>query len=195
DSQIPPARRAVGLDPNRLSLLLAVISKRCKGLSVGNADVYANVAGGLRLSEPALDLALTLAVASSLNERPLDSGLAAMGEVGLGGEIRVVTQVEARLRELAKLGFTRALIPRGNLEGLDVQGLGSLRVTGVDSLLTALAQVGIDVNSSEPDAASPHRKRPRPTRHPAGGTACGTACGTAAPEDLPDEAWATPTPW
>ncbi len=106
-----PRRMASGVDFNRLLLVLAVLEKRA-GLRLGQADVYANVTGGLRLSEPAADLALAVAVASSLKDRPVPPGTAVVGEVGLSGEVRGVPQAERRAREAARLGFTRLILAR-----------------------------------------------------------------------------------
>lgn len=137
---VPPVRRAVGLDGNRLSLLLAVMSRRLKGIGLGQCDVYASCAGGLRLSEPALDLALVLAIASSRRDQGVEAGFAACGEVGLGGEIRSVGQLETRLKELAKMGFRQVLVPAtgGNLPRVE-----GLKVIGVRHLHQALAAAGL----------------------------------------------------
>ncbi|MBR5093763.1 MAG: DNA repair protein RadA [Oscillospiraceae bacterium] len=104
------ARRSNGLDYNRAAMLLAVLEKR-GGIPVGNCDSYINVVGGLDLDEPAADLATILAVASSYLDRPLGSDLAAIGEVGLAGEIRSVGDMDPRLTEIARLGFRRCVIP------------------------------------------------------------------------------------
>jgi DNA repair protein RadA/Sms len=104
------ARRSNGIDYNRAAMLLAVLEKR-GGLPVGNCDAYINVVGGLSLEEPAADLATVLAVASSYLDRPLGSDLAAIGEVGLAGEIRSVGNLNQRLSEIARLGFKRCVIP------------------------------------------------------------------------------------
>ena len=106
-----PRRTTEGFDYNRANLLLAVLEKR-GGLNLGNCDAYINIIGGLRLDEPAADLAMVLAVASSFRDKALDDGLAAIGEVGLTGEVRAVTALEQRLTEAARNGFTRAIIPR-----------------------------------------------------------------------------------
>lgn len=111
----PPVRRAVGVDGNRMSLLLAVLSKRLGGLELGTKDVYAKVAGGLRLFEPALDLALAMAILSSNWDIPISPKLAAFGEIGLGGEVRPVAGTEIRLRELEKLGFERCAVAAKSL--------------------------------------------------------------------------------
>lgn len=117
DQGAPPTRRSVGLDVNRVSLLLAVLQKRLGAPGLGRSDVYVNVAGGVRLAEPALDLPLVLAVLSSQADRELPGDLAAFGEVGLGGEVRAVSGLEARLNELYKLGFRRCLVPSRSLKG------------------------------------------------------------------------------
>jgi DNA repair protein RadA/Sms len=106
-----PVRRASGVDPNRLALLVAVLTRRA-GLPVASHDVYANLAGGLNLAEPGLDLPLALALASSVRDRPVIVGTVAIGEVGLLGELRSVAGLERRLGEAARLGFTRAIVPR-----------------------------------------------------------------------------------
>ena len=141
----PPTRRAVGLDGNRLSLLLAVMNKRLSGLGTGNADVYANCAGGLRLSEPALDLPLVLAIASSRRDVAVDPHLAACGEVGLTGEIRSISQLEPRLKELSKMGFQRVLLPAQGDPHLQpwARALAPLQLVPVSTLSEALAASAI----------------------------------------------------
>jgi DNA repair protein RadA/Sms len=98
------------VDFARLLLLVAVLSKRV-GLNLSNQDVFVNVVGGLRISEPAADLAVAVAIASSYRNRPVAADLAVVGEVGLSGELRSVGQLERRLREAQKLGFRRCLVP------------------------------------------------------------------------------------
>ncbi len=107
-------RMASGIDQNRLSLLLAVLEKRA-GLNLLGEDVFINVAGGMTVDEPAADLAVVGAVASSLRNRPVRPGTAVFGEVGLAGEIRGTTQASLRLREAAQMGFTRVVVPEGNV--------------------------------------------------------------------------------
>ena len=107
-----PRRTCVGADPSRLAMLLAVLDRHA-GLFVVDQDVFVNVAGGLRLSEPAADLAVTLAVASSHLRRPVARGTVVLGEVGLTGELRRVPRLGERLAEAGRLGFTRALVPKG----------------------------------------------------------------------------------
>ncbi|MCS6879288.1 MAG: DNA repair protein RadA [Geminicoccaceae bacterium] len=123
------ARRAVvGWDPARLAMVLAVLEVRC-GLVTGGRDVYLNVAGGLRIVEPAADLAVAAAIVSAMLGVPLPSSTVVFGEVGLAGEIRAVGQVAARLKEAEKLGFVRALVPAASLVegfGLELEGLSRL---------------------------------------------------------------------
>ena len=135
-----PRRTASGIDHNRLSLLVAVLGRRA-GIGLSGHDVYANLAGGLTVSEPGLDLPLALALASSLRDRPLVEGTVAIGEVGLLGELRPVGGLDRRLREAARLGFTRAIVPRSRtrlddgLAGVDLVVVGSL----AEALRAALA--------------------------------------------------------
>lgn len=130
-----PQRTSTGFDTKRLQLLLAVLEKR-EGLRFSQNDVFLNVAGGVRLDEPAVDLAVALAVASSLKDVPLDSGTAVVGEVGLGGEIRAVSRIETRLTEIKQLGFERAMIPKANTKGLKVpEGLEILSVRRLSEAL------------------------------------------------------------
>jgi DNA repair protein RadA/Sms len=112
-------RTASGLDHNRLSLLLAVLDKRA-GLNLASDDVYVNVAGGMTIAEPAADLAVVAAVASSLRNRAIASDVVVFGEVGLAGEVRAAAQAAQRVREAAQLGFTRCVVPDGNLAPADV---------------------------------------------------------------------------
>jgi DNA repair protein RadA/Sms len=129
-----PRRVAQGVDAQRLGLLLAVLHRHC-GLAIGDSDVFANVVGGLRVGETAVDLALCLAIVSSFRERALDKDLVVFGEIGLTGEIRPVPYGEERLREAAKHGFKRALVPRANVPR-DPPGL---TVTPVERLADAIA--------------------------------------------------------
>jgi DNA repair protein RadA/Sms len=108
-----PRRVSTGFDANRMALLIAILEKRV-GLHLHGEDVYLNVAGGMRVTEPAVDLGVAAAIASSFRDRPLDPRTVIMGEVGLGGEVRAIPHLEARLREAAKLGFQQAVIPEPN---------------------------------------------------------------------------------
>lgn len=131
-----PRRRVNGVDFNRLLLTVAVLSRRV-GLRLADQDVFVNVVGGLRVEEPAVDLAVAAAIASSLRDHPLPVDLALMGEVGLSGELRAVPQLGARLREAAKLGFKRALIPKRVRRENELSD--SLEVVRVRTLREALA--------------------------------------------------------
>jgi len=106
-----PRRTAIGLDPYRMQLVLAVLTRRV-GLRLGDQDVFASVVGGLRLQEPAMDLALAVAVVSSVQDRPVRADTVFVGEVGLSGELREVGHLEVRIQEAARLGFRRAVVPR-----------------------------------------------------------------------------------
>jgi DNA repair protein RadA/Sms len=108
-----PRRVATGFDVNRVALLIAILEKRV-GLHLHGEDVYLNVAGGIRVTEPAVDLGVATAIASSFRDCPIDAGTVIMGEVGLGGEVRAIPHLEARLREAEKLGFQQAVIPEPN---------------------------------------------------------------------------------
>ena len=112
-----PRRTSTGVDHNRLSLLLAVLEKRV-GLKVGGMDVFVNVTGGIRIDEPAVDLGLISAVVSSIRDIPVDPWTVIIGEVGLGGEVRGVSQVEKRVNEAEKLGFKRVILPEANLKSI-----------------------------------------------------------------------------
>ncbi|MFN3199750.1 MAG: DNA repair protein RadA [Bradymonadia bacterium] len=110
-----PRRTCIGADPGRVALLLAVLEKK-SGLQVGGSDVFVNVAGGLRMDEPAVDLAIVAALASSHTNKPMDPNTVFFGEVGLGGEIRAVAGPDARASEAARMGFTRVIVPKSNAE-------------------------------------------------------------------------------
>ena len=112
-----PSRRMNGIDYNRASMLIAVLDKR-GNLPVSGCDVYINVIGGLSLDDPAADLSTVLAIASSYKDEPVDSTLAALGEVGLSGEVRAVSQAEARIAEAKKLGLTKVILPEANRRSL-----------------------------------------------------------------------------
>jgi DNA repair protein RadA/Sms len=135
-----PQRTANGIDAKRLALLLAVLEKRV-GLRVGTFDVFVNVAGGVRLEEPSADLGVVLAVASSLKNAVVEPHTVVIGEVGLGGEIRSVPQLDQRLNEVARLGFKQAVIPP-LFPGKNLQipaGLQVLHVDRVDAAMEVLS--------------------------------------------------------
>lgn len=112
-----PRRTTIGLDYNRVSLLAAVLEKRA-GLHISGQDIFMNVAGGVRIEEPAIDLGIITSLASSLLNKPIESDIVVFGEIGLAGEVRGVSQVELRLKESEKLGFRKCVLPRINLERL-----------------------------------------------------------------------------
>lgn len=130
-----PQRRATGLDYNRVALLLAVVEKRL-GLHISQDDVYLNVAGGLTLREPAIDLGIAVAVVSSYQEQAIDPDTVVMGELGLLGELRRVRKLKERLNEAAKLGYRRAVVP--SHEGMDGLGLEVLSATGIEEAIQLL---------------------------------------------------------
>lgn len=113
-----PRRMTTGVDYNRVLLILAVLEKRV-GYSLHSQDVHVNIAGGIKVLEPSLDLAIIMAVASSFKDVPIDSGTVIFGEVGLAGEVRMVNQVEKRIQEVLKMGFKRCIIPKSNLKNLN----------------------------------------------------------------------------
>jgi len=132
-----PRRLTVGLDAQRLAMLLAVLHRHA-GVMCGDQDVFVNAVGGVRIQEPAADLAVLLAIVSSLRNKPLPGKLIAFGEVGLAGEIRPAPRGQERLREAAKLGFTHALIPRANAPK---QGMKGIEVIALDRVEQAIAQM------------------------------------------------------
>ena len=133
-----PQRVATGFDYKRLSILLAVLEKRVK-LRLSAANVFLNIAGGLKIYEPAADLAVCCAVASSFKDKSPNEGFAAIGEVGLGGEIRGVSQIEKRIQEAEKLGFTSVIIPKSNFK--KVNGKYSIKVIPVQNVFDALVEI------------------------------------------------------
>ncbi len=137
-SHVPNARRlSVGLEQNRLAMLLAVLNRHA-GVAAYDQDVFINAVGGVKISEPAADLPVLLAIQSSMRSKPLPRGLVAFGEVGLAGEIRPAPRGQERLREAAKLGFSIALVPKANLPKQKIEGL---QVVGVERIDEAMAKV------------------------------------------------------
>jgi DNA repair protein RadA/Sms len=136
-----PARRASGIDPTRLALLLAVLGRRA-GIGLGTHDVYANLAGGVSIAEPGLDLAVALALASSLRDRPIDRRTVAVAEVGLLGELRPVSGLDRRLREAARLGFERAIVPGGRGGGIAIPGLSIIPAANLREAVDAALSLG-----------------------------------------------------
>ena len=130
-------RNANGIDYNRAMLLLAVLEKRA-GYAFYNQDVYINIIGGLKLDETACDLPVCIALASSLLDLPVDEKTIAIGEVGLGGEVRSVTHLETRLREAQRVGFDTAIVPKHNLKMIDPSQFPGLKLVGVSYLREAI---------------------------------------------------------
>ena len=128
-----PKRTASGFDLNRLNLLIAVLEKRTK-LNLSDKDIYINVVGGLKIVDPAADLAVAMAIASASASKKLDVGTVVFGEIGLGGEIRSVSSVERRVNEAKKLGFTKAIAPRQTNNDVFVKGTKDLRQALIDHL-------------------------------------------------------------
>ncbi len=142
-SHAPNARRlSVGLEQNRLAMLLAVLHRHA-GVAAFDQDVFINAVGGVKIAEPAADLAVLLAINSSMRNKPLPRGLVVFGEVGLAGEIRPAPRGQERLREAAKLGFSIAMIPKSNAPKQKIEGL---TIIGVDRIEEALSKIR-DVDS------------------------------------------------
>jgi DNA repair protein RadA/Sms len=132
-----PRRTTIGVDHNRLALLVAVLEKKV-GINLSGHDIFLNVAGGVKLNEPAADLGMVVAVASSHLDKTIDPQSLLLGEVGLAGEVRGITQPEMRVREAAKLGFSRCLLPAGNLKQVKVKGMELIAVKSVEEALEHL---------------------------------------------------------
>ena len=132
-----PRRLAVGLEPQRLALLLAVLHRHA-GIATFDQDVFVNAVGGVRIEEPAADLAVLIAIVSSIRDRPLPRGLIAFGEVGLAGEVRPAPRGQERLREAAKLGFSVAVIPKANAPKQPIEGM---TIVAIDRLTEAIERV------------------------------------------------------
>ena len=130
-----PRRTAAGTDYNRVNLLMAVLEKRV-GLQLGGCDAYVNLAGGMKLGEPAIDLGIIMAIASSYKNRPILEDTIIFGEVGLVGEVRAVSGGEARIKEAQKLGFKRCILPQANVDQIKVQT--DMRLVGVSNVMEAL---------------------------------------------------------
>jgi DNA repair protein RadA/Sms len=129
-----PRRLAVGLEQNRLALLLAVLHRHA-GIACFDQDVFLNAVGGVKITEPAADLAVLLAIQSSLRNKPLPKGLIVFGEVGLAGEIRPSPRGQDRLKEAAKLGFSIALIPKANAPKQPIDGLEVIAVDRIEEAI------------------------------------------------------------
>ena len=133
-----PRRTAAGTDFNRVNLLMAVLEKRV-GLQMGNCDAYVNIAGGIKMNEPAIDLGIVLALVSSYKNRPVDEKTICFGEVGLSGEVRAVNMAEQRVLEAKKLGFTTCVLPEVSRAAIkEIQGI---QLIGVRNIKEAIDRV------------------------------------------------------
>lgn len=130
-------RKSAGLDQNRLALLVAVLEKRV-GFQLHNSDLFVSVAGGMKIIEPAIDLGILLAIASSFSNKPIDAETVVLGEVGLGGEIRSVTRIESRLKEALHLGFKECILPKRNMQGISSEISSRIHLHGVDFVEEAI---------------------------------------------------------
>ena len=135
-----PRRLSVGLEQNRLALLLAVLHRHA-GIATWEQDVFVNAVGGVRIGEPAADLAICLAVVSSLTDRAIRNGVAVFGEIGLAGEIRPAPRGQERLKEIAKLGFECAIVPKANAPKAKIAGLEVIAVQRVDEAVAKLREL------------------------------------------------------
>ena len=132
-----PRRLSVGLEPNRLAMLLAVLNRHA-GIATWEQDVFVNAVGGVRIGEPAADLAVTLAIVSSLTDKPIAARTVVFGEIGLAGEVRPAPRGQDRLKEAAKLGFEKAILPKANLPKGRIAGLDVIAVERVDQAVAVL---------------------------------------------------------
>lgn len=133
-----PRRTATGIDYNRMNLLIAVVEKRAS-LHMGNQDAYVNIAGGIKMNEPAIDLGIVMALASSYKNRPISEKMMVFGEVGLSGEVRAVTMPEQRVAEAKKLGFDTCIIPKVSLDS--VKGIQGIHIVGVINIREAIQMI------------------------------------------------------
>jgi DNA repair protein RadA/Sms len=138
-----PRRVATGIDPKRLAMIVAVLSRHAR-VALGQADVFVNVAGGVRIDEPGADLAVALAIASAARRVPVQAGLAAFGEIGLTGRLRTAAQVERRLEECAKLGLSTVVAPAGTPRH------GKIRIEAAETLRAAI-RAGLDADGERAD--------------------------------------------
>ncbi len=133
-----PRRQATGTDFNRVNLLMAVLEKRL-GLQLGACDAYVNIAGGMKIQEPAIDLGVAMAIVSSFKNRPVDESVVVFGEVGLSGEVRAVSMAEQRVQEAKKLGFSTCILPRANADVL--KGKYEIEIIGVSNVQEAIGLI------------------------------------------------------
>ncbi|MBQ2115538.1 MAG: DNA repair protein RadA [Lachnospiraceae bacterium] len=133
-----PRRQTTGTDFNRVNLLMAVLEKRV-GLQIGDCDAYVNIAGGMKVTEPAIDLGIVLAIVSSFKNRPIDEKMLVFGEVGLSGEVRAVNMAMQRVNEAKKLGFDTVIMPKVCMEGMDK--IDGIKIIGVGGIAEAIDQI------------------------------------------------------
>ena len=133
-----PRRTAAGTDYNRVNLLMAVLEKRL-GMNLSNCDAYVNIAGGIRMNEPAIDLGIVMALVSSYRNRPVDEKTIAFGEVGLSGEVRAVNMPEQRVNEARKLGFETCILPEVSMK--TVKEIKGIRLVGVRNINDAVGMI------------------------------------------------------
>ena len=133
-----PRRQAAGCDYNRVNLLMAVLEKRL-GMQLSGCDAYVNMAGGMRIVEPAVDLGIAMAIISSYKNKVLDEKTAVFGEIGLSGEVRAVNFAEARIKEIEKMGFERCILPKASMP--HVKSSKTMKLIGVDSVKEAIEQI------------------------------------------------------
>jgi DNA repair protein RadA/Sms len=134
-----PQRSATGFDLRRMSMLLAVLEKRC-GLAFGQSDVFLNIAGGIKISDPSIDLAVATSLISSLENEPVNRKMCFAGEVGLSGEIRSVSRIDQRIQEADRLGFEKIIVAKNNLKGLDTSRY-DIEIEGISKLDDLLRSV------------------------------------------------------
>ena len=132
-----PRRTSIGADYNRINLLVAVLEKRV-GMQLGGMDIYVNVVGGLRLDEPAIDMGIVAAIASSFKNKAINREIFTFGEVGLSGELRAISQSDVRIREAAKLGFKKGVVPVNNSNTVDNHNIDIIGVKSVEEAIEIL---------------------------------------------------------
>jgi DNA repair protein RadA/Sms len=132
-----PRRTTLGVDYNRVNLLIAVLDKRI-GMQIGSMDVFLNVVGGLKIDEPAVDMAVIAAIASSFKNVPIDSGTFVFGEIGLAGELRAISQPEIRIKEAEKLGLKKGIVPEGNIRNIKESGIEIIGAKNVEEAIELL---------------------------------------------------------
>lgn len=134
------SRKSTGLNPNRLTLLLAVLEKRM-GFQLHNKDVFVSVAGGLKITEPAVDLGILMSISSSFSNKVIDPKTVVIGEVGLGGEVRSVPRIEGRIKEAINMGFTKCILPKRNLKGLHQSLTEKISLHGIEYVEEAITGI------------------------------------------------------